>query len=588
MKNRPLLARTFSILIVIVLIAIVPLTLFNINSFKKFFYLETESYLQEDCSILKNLFPSDIEPENRQALRDFTLRAAESTNLRITIIREDGQVLADSHSESDAMNNHADRPEIIEALSGGFGSAVRNSATMAYEMMYTAVRLNFADGSVGSLRIARSLSDVHENIRSISRRSILICIIMLAIVGWISLILAGNVSRILLKISSASRLYASGNFTEKLEISRPAEIAAIADDLNLMGRQLNERIETIEEQKNELQLMLNNMTEAVLFTDEELRVLRINGAAEKLFNIEGKNQQGKSILEIFRNSHLNDFAEKLLSKRKSRVEEISLDLPKPVILEVSGTVLYDSTGENINSVLLVMHDITRTKQLEQMRKDFVANVSHELKTPVTLIKGYIETLLDCPAGAPDKSREFLQIMEKHSLRIEAIINDLLTLSGIEKGGSEELTLEKIPAIDLITSAASSCRGGADEKKITISIDCDESIMMNIYPLMAEQALINLIDNAVKYSGTGTKIIIKAESAPDGKTCLRVKDQGCGISPEHQDRIFERFYRVDKDRSTNSGGTGLGLSIVRHIALSHNGTINVESRPGKGAEFILCI
>ena len=579
---------TFSILMAIVLFTIVPLTLLSIKSFKQFFYLETEAYLHESCSIIRNLFPSDLKQQDNQALGLFTERASESTNLRITIVSKEGQVLADSHNAPEAMNNHADRPEIIEAISNGFGSSVRNSATMAYEMMYTAIRLDFADGMTGSLRIARSLADVDESIRNITGRSLLICLIMLAAAGWISFMLAGRVSRLLEKISTTSRHYASGNFKEKLLISQPSEIASIADDLNLMGCQLNERIKTIEDQKNELQLMLNNMSEAVLFTDEKLKVLRINGAAEKLFNIEEKHQHGKSILEIFMNSNFNDFAEKLLSERKPVIKEITLNLPKQINLEISGTVLPDSNGDGISSILLVMHDISRNKQLEQMRKDFVANVSHELKTPVTLIKGYIETLLDSPADEPERMKDFLKIMEKHSLRIEAIINDLLTLSGIEKGITEELRLEKIPAIDLITSAASSCRSAAEVKGIQFSISCDEQTMMRVYPLMAEQALINLIDNAVKYSGEGTEVLIHAEAAADGKTCIRVKDQGCGISAEQQSRIFERFYRVDRARSRNSGGTGLGLSIVRHIALSHNGSISVNSSLGRGAEFILCL
>lgn len=588
MKKRPLLGITFSILIAIVIAAIVPLTLFNISSFKQFFYLETENFLYDNCSIIKNLFPENSPENDMRGLQEFADRAAESTELRITIIGGDGLVLADSHQNPEAMNNHADRPEIIGAMKDDYGTSIRNSATMAYEMMYTAVKINFADGTPGTLRIARSLADVDGSIQVITRSSLLICGILLIIIGWISFMLAGNVSSILQKISSTSRHYASGNFDKKLMIARPYEISRIADDLNLMGEQLKERIATIEAGKSELHLILNNMTEAVLFADKNLHVLRVNGAAEELFNIKESAQHGKSILEIFMNSQLNDFAEKLLKEGRQRVEVLSFELPKPVHLEVSGTVLYDAGGENISSLLLVMHDITRSKQLEQMRKDFVANVSHELKTPVTLIKGYIETLLDSPAGAPDRTKEFLEIMEKHSLRIEAIITDLLTLSGIEKGDGEELITESIPAIDLITSAVSSCIGNAEEKNITISIDCNESIIMNVYPLMAEQAIINLIDNAVKYSSSGTEVRVKAAASSDGKTCLSVKDQGCGISKEQQDRIFERFYRVDKARSRDSGGTGLGLSIVRHIALSHNGSITVASKPGKGAEFTLCL
>ncbi|HAK45233.1 MAG TPA: hypothetical protein DCO79_04865 [Spirochaeta sp.] len=588
MKNRPLMGVTFLILIAIVMFAIAPLTLFNMKSFKQFFYLESEIYLYNSCLMIKNLLPEALDINNISTLQSITDKAVESTDLRITITNRDGQVLADSHNDPDSMNNHADRPEIIAALKELYGTDVRESATMVVDMMYTAVKLDFADGNEGTLRISRPLADVDKSVQDITRSSLLICAVLLVIVGWISFLLAGNVSSILQRISSTARKYASGNFNDKLRISRPPEISAIADDLNLMGRQLKDRIETIESGKNELQLILNNMSEAVLFTDKNLHILRVNGAAEILFNITNSQQQGKSILEIFMNSQLNDFAVNLLTEGKHKVEELTLNRPKLVHLKVSGTALYDTTGENISSLLLVMHDITQAKQLEQMRKDFVANVSHELKTPVTLIKGYIETLLDSPAGVSEQTKGFLEIMEKHSIRIEAIIIDLLTLSGIEKGGDANLSIEETPAVDLITSAAASCRNGAGEKDIEIQIDCNENLIMNVYPLMAEQAVINLIDNAVKYSDGGTEITVKVKEGPEGKICISVKDQGCGISTENQARIFERFYRVDKARSRDSGGTGLGLSIVKHIALSHGGTINVKSRPGKGAEFTLCL
>ena len=588
MKNRPLFGLSFTILIAIVIISILPLTIFNTKGFKNFSYNETELYLRENCLMLKNLFAEDRASDEIEQLKSFADKAAESTSLRITIIRGDGLVLADSHNASAAMNNHADRPEIRTALLEGYGSSVRNSATMAFEMMYTAVKIGFADGEFGTIRLARSLEDIDANIKLITRNTFLICVILLAVAAWISFIIAGRVSLLIHKIKISSKQYASGNFNEQLFISRPAEISDLADDLNLMGVQLKERIETIEAQKNELQLILDSMTEPVLFTDRDLKILRLNGAAEKLFGINEKQQQGKSILEIFMNSQLNDFAENLLETGVSRVEVITLDLPKTIHLEIHGTVVFEQDGETVAALLLVMHDITKAIKLEQMRKDFVANVSHELKTPVTMIKGYIETLLDNPHGSPDKTVEFLEIIEKHSLRVEAIINDLLFLSGIEKNDVDNLTIESIPAVDLITSAVTSCEAFAEEKDISIKIDCDENIIMNVYPLLAEQAVINLIDNALKYSESGTTVEIKVRKAENGKTLLSVKDQGCGISIDQQTRIFERFYRVDKARSRDSGGTGLGLSIVRHIALAHNGSIEVKSVPGSGAEFIICI
>ncbi|MDC7225751.1 MAG: ATP-binding protein [Spirochaetales bacterium] len=587
MKTRPLFGGTFIILITMVVIAIAPITIFNIQGFKDFFYSETEIYLIESCSLIKNLFPA-YNSEDSSELESFADHAADSTRLRVTIIDDSGLVLSDSHNIITEMNNHADRPEVVSAMRDGIGTSVRNSATMANEMMYAAVRVDFRDSSKGTIRLARSLADIEERISRITRNTLLAGFIALALAAWVSFLVAGHVSLLIKKIKVTSRFYASGDFSEQLMISHPEEIAELADDLNEMGDQLKERIEMIEEQKNELQLILDNMTEPVLYTDKDLHLLRINGAAEKLFNIQEENHKGKSILEVFMNSELNSFAEMLVRERLSKETIINLDLPKTFHLEIHGTVLFDNSGDNVIALLLVMHDITKTRKLEEMRKDFVANVSHELKTPVTMIKGYVETLLDSPERDPAKTDEFLQIIERHSLRVEAIINDLLFLSGIEKNDSDSLALEDIPAIDLITSAVTSCEPNAEDKDIKINIECDENIMMNVYPLLAEQAVINLVDNAVKYSGKGTEIFVRVKPGENGKTCLTVRDQGCGITAGQQERIFERFYRVDKARSRESGGTGLGLSIVKHIALTHNGSINLKSTPGEGSEFTLCI
>ena len=260
------------------------------------------------------------------------------------------------------------------------------------------------------------LEDIESRIKSITRNSLLTCLIALLIAAWISFIVAGRVSLLIRKIKVTTSCYASGNFSEQLMIAKPEEIAELAEDLNSMGSQLRERIETVEGQKNELQLILDNMTEPVLYTDRDLHLLRINGAAENLFGISDETHRGKSILEIFMNTEFNSFAEKLVNEGISMEKVISLALPKQVHLEIHGTVLFDKTAEEVTSLLLVIHDITKTKKLEEMRKDFVANVSHELKTPVTMIKGYIETMLDSPVKDPEQTGKFLKIIEKHSLR----------------------------------------------------------------------------------------------------------------------------------------------------------------------------
>ncbi len=589
MKKRPLFRQSFLVLMLMMLIAIVPIAVFNTYNFKTFYYSETEEYLKESCILLKNVFPQSLASTDIAGIEKFAYTASSETDMRVTIINENGLVLADSQNDPDSMNNHADRPEVSAALSGNYGSSTRNSATMSFEMMYSAVPVSFSDSTNGAIRLARSLEDIDSRLSLINRSVVILSIILFIAVGVLSYILAGWVSRIINELKQTAAMYAAGDFSKKLFIERPQEISELSDDINSMGMQLQDRINKVETQKNELQLILNNMTEPVLFTDRRLHILRINSAAETLFHFNEENDRGRSILELFRNSDLNNFAQSMVETGTSKTEIITLDLPRPAHLEIHGTVVKDAEGE-VSALLLVMHDITRMKQLEQMRKDFVANVSHELKTPVTMIKGYIETLLDSmsPEEGENNTIKFLGIMEKHSSRIEAIIDDLLLLSGIEKNDGNAPLFEEIPAIDLLTSAVTSCEPRAEDKNIKLKMNCPENIILRVHPLLAEQAVINLIDNGIKYSGTNTEIKVSVKQNDEGKTCISVKDQGCGISQEDQERIFERFYRVDKARSRESGGTGLGLSIVKHIALSHNGSISVESTPGKGSTFTICL
>ena len=386
MRHKPLFGVTFITLIAMVLLAIAPLTIFNIQGFRSFFYNETELYLVESCRVLKNLFPESLSPDSEE-LAEYADKASESTNLRVTITHEDGRVLSDSHNVPDDMNNHANRPEIRAAMKGEAGTSIRNSATMAHEMMYAAIRVEFNNSESGTIRLARSLEEIDVSIRQISRNTLIICFIALLLSIWISFVVANKVSEIINKIKVTSRYYASGDFSEHLSIHSPVDIAEIADDLNQMGLQLKERIDTIEGQKNELRLILDSMTEPVLYTDSRLHMIRINGSAEKLFGISEAEDNGKSIIELFMNSELNDFAENLVKTGKSGEIILTLNLPKAIHLEIHGTVLFDAAGENVSALLLVMHDITKTRALEQMRKDFVANVSHELKTPITMSKG---------------------------------------------------------------------------------------------------------------------------------------------------------------------------------------------------------
>ncbi|MDC7126640.1 MAG: PAS domain-containing protein, partial [Spirochaetales bacterium] len=379
MKKRPLFGATFAIIITLILLAITPLTIFNINEFKDFFFNETENNILETCSLLKNILSGRL-PVDIPNLQEITKHTAESTNLRITIIAEDGRVLSDSHKDPKTMDNHANRPEIIAAINSGEGSSTRTSVSLKDKMMYAAVCIKFSNGELGVIRLSKSLKEIQSKISTIRNSSLIFLLVIVIISTWVCFIIAGQVSIFLKKLKSTTEHYSKGDFSQRLYIEKPAEIVELSEYINRMGQQLEERIDTINEQTNELKLILDNMTEAVFYTDVNLHLQRINGAAEALFEINQDKDKGRTILEFIRSSKFSSFAEKLIKTGKSGEDIFTLDQPQTIYLDIIGTVLKDKTGTEPVALLFVMHDITKMVQLEQMRQDFVANVSHELKT----------------------------------------------------------------------------------------------------------------------------------------------------------------------------------------------------------------
>ncbi|MEA3386715.1 MAG: ATP-binding protein, partial [Thermodesulfobacteriota bacterium] len=286
---------------------------------------------------------------------------------------------------------------------------------------------------------------------------------------------------------------------------------------------------------------------------------------------------------MVRNTVLQEFVKNALSSQKAVEKDIVLSTDSEQFLNGHGTLLRDAEGNQIGA-LIVLNDVTRLLKLEKIRREFVANVSHEIKTPITAIKGFVETLRDGALENPEDAERFLEIIGKHVDRLEAIIEDLLSLSRIEQEtGREEVVLDEGRLKDLIETAIQVCKAGAMAKKIEIELSCAEDMLAKIDPPLLEQAIVNLIDNAIKYSNDGGAVRVEALQR-ENEIIISVHDQGCGIEKKHLPRIFERFYRVDKARSRQMGGTGLGLAIVKHIAQTHGGRVAVESIPGKGSTF----
>ncbi len=373
----------------------------------------------------------------------------------------------------------------------------------------------------------------------------------------------------------------------------PREMFYLAKNVNYMAEQLQDKLSLLIQQRSELETLFASMTDGVLAVSVNHRIIRVNLAAQQMFGLEGKHIRGKFFAGLFRDHFFQDFLTSSLQKDEPIERDVELTLTsKTMSLRLNAAPLYNENNIRLGS-LLVIKDLTRLNRLENLRKDFVANVSHELKTPITSIRGYVETLLDgALADDPEMAVKFLHIIEKQANRLENIIEDLLTLARVEDHSAlASLGMKDEKIISIIEAALLTCLVPAAQKNITIKTDCATDITCLVNRTMIEQALINLISNAISYSPADSEVIVSAclhDYEHEGKPCpfivLAVQDNGGGIPMEHQERIFERFYRCDKARSREHGGTGLGLAIVKHVAVVHGGRVEVESQVGKGSIF----
>jgi two-component system phosphate regulon sensor histidine kinase PhoR len=401
--------------------------------------------------------------------------------------------------------------------------------------------------------------------------------------GWLA---ARKATRPLEKLAAAATKLASGDVDATLPRSDVAEIAGLAAALGRLREQLVERGLTIGRQGTQQEAVLGSMIEGVLAIDARQRIVGMNRAAADLLDVELDDVLRKPLQDVVRNPDLRRFALLAIDCREPVEDDLVLRGPRDRTIRLRGTALRDVSGEG--GAVIVLNDVTDIERLEMVRRDFVANVSHELKTPVASIKGFVETLLDGAMDDPADTRRFLEIVARQADRLASIIEDLLALSRIEQSeGVGNLPLEKARIGDVFAAVVADCGPRAHERSIALETRCAEDVMAEVNPPLLEQAVINLVDNAIKYSDPGDTVRLEADldSGKDSSDLvIRVADDGAGIAAEHLPRLFERFYRADKARSRTLGGTGLGLAIVKHIVQAHGGMVAVESSPGVGSVF----
>jgi len=583
-----LLWHLYPSILLIVVVSMAAVGAYTSRSLRAFYLDRTRSELAARAELVKEILPAGIVDGASPEVDATVKRLGRLTSTRITIIQPSGLVIGDSDKIVTTMDNHATRPEVIQALGGAVGDSIRYSDTLRKRMMYVALPLGADDGHIHAIvRTALPLTAVESALATVYLRIAIGGFGIAILAALVTLAVSRRVSRPLEDLQRAALGFASGDLTTRIRASGSEEVVSLANAMNQMAGQLDDRIRAVVAQRNEREAVLAGMIEAVVAVDTSERVITLNSAAARLFALANTDALGRAIQEVARNSELQRFVAEALASEEPVEKDIVLRGTGTRFLQGHGAPLRDASGARIGAVV-VLNDVTRLRRLESMRRDFVANVSHELKTPITSIKGFIETLSEGAIDDPTTARRFLDIASRQADRLNAIIEDLLSLSRVEEeseAGTVPLARERLRP--LLNGALDVCRVKAEPKGITLELDCSDLLSADINAPLIEQAVVNLVDNAIKYSESGASVRISA-SRIGRQVKISVTDHGSGIEARHIPRLFERFYRVDKARSRNLGGTGLGLAIVKHIAQAHRGTVEVESEPGKGSCFTILV
>lgn len=566
--KRSIFFKFFSgyFIIIVIFSALVLLVTFNV--IRKFHIDSLSNNLETLARSLEWEVVSYIDANKFEELDAFVKEFGTRIQTRITVVDREGVVLADSDEDPGSMENHKFRPEIFQAFGGNVGQSIRYSKTVKSEMLYIGIPID-KDGEITSvLRVSLYLKDIARLLSRLRIDIVWVAAIIAALSLLGALLYTRSILRPLREIGDASRRIASGDFKAKVFLRNRDEFKELGESFNYMTEQIDFLFSELSQRKEELKGILSSLKEGLLSVGSEDQILLFNESLTKIVQVERLDK--KKYWEVIRSPAFDNM---IAAVRQSEME-ISNEI-------VINNRIYLASAQFLGQrkeVVVTLHDVTNIKELERIKKDFIVNASHELRTPLTAIKGFVETLQEEAEG---DSRNFLNIIQRNTERLINIVNDLLFLSELEER-EVKLEFEKINLQELISSCLKLFKTRIKEKKLDTEI-----IVKNIIPEIQgdafelEKLFINVIDNAVKYTDEG-KICISLEK--DGHAVrIEIQDTGIGIPPEHLERIFERFYVVDKSRSRHLGGTGLGLSIVKHIILQHGGKIHVDSARTTGTK-----
>jgi two-component system, OmpR family, phosphate regulon sensor histidine kinase PhoR len=519
------------------------------------------------------------QPENLAPLRDWVMQMAAS-GARVTVIAADGRVLADSEADPQSMENHANRPEVLEAMAKGEGRSTRRSATLNREFLYFAVRHNTSAGPASILRFALPPETVDEVLSSFRHKLWVASFFILLIAGAVSLLFSRSFTDRVERLKEFSRRVAEGDFRPLPRDSSGDALGALGVSLNRTAARLDRTIQTLTEERNLSSAILGSMVEGVAVVNGSERLVFANPGFAEILGLDVPPTSGSALVEVVRQTELLEAVRQVLGGEPRVQSEIVTGTLRQHYFAI--TVAAVRAGDTTGAVV-VLHDITELRKLERVRRDFVANVSHEFRTPLTAIQGFAETLL---AGAIDDSQNrtrFLEIILEHSRRLARLTEDLLMLSKMD-AERLELEIRRLSVSQLIESCLETAQRRGAEKDLRISVNLPQNLpdIAGDRRRLAE-VLQNLLDNAIQYTLPGGQIIVSAKSLGE-EIILTVSDTGIGIPKADQPRIFERFYRVDVARSREAGGTGLGLAIAKHLVEVHGGRLWVDSEVGQGSQF----
>jgi two-component system phosphate regulon sensor histidine kinase PhoR len=569
--------------LLVVLVAVGSLGLYLGHEADRDYVSALEDGLAAQAALISDeLGPALTDPAHTAASRSTAARAAKSGGARVTLIAANGTVLADSEHDPATMENHASRPEVRDALTRGRGSSIRHSATLGLDMLYVAVAERRAGVATRVVRVALPLRAVAAAERRIWVRLAIAAVAAAVLSLLISLAFSKRSLAAIRRLSQAASRLAAGDLDARVSSRGTDEIASLAAAFNDMANEIRLMVRELREEKQKVETIFARMGEAIVVTDPAGRINLCNPAFERVFGVPCEQAHGLTVADATKSNPL-DQAFRAALEGAQQTAEVRVLFPAQRILEATVTGITD--GQTLGAVG-ILHDVTQLRRLEAVRREFVVNASHELQTPITAIRAMTETLLAGGRDDPALTERFLQDLERQANRLGALVRDLLDLASVEAGvhshGSGMVAVSEVAS-----SVAEQLRSLAEQRQVAVELDVPADVTVGCDWASLSRILSNLLDNAIKYTEAGGRAGVTASRADD-VVSVTVWDTGIGIPSTDLERVFERFYRVDKGRSRALGGTGLGLSIVKHLADTLGGRVSVESELGKGSRFTVVL